>query len=74
MPEPSSTSYTTPTAAGSTRWKPWLWRPMNQRIALKNARGASIELFRRRIEREAVDVFIAQLGKDANRPRRGHRP
>jgi hypothetical protein len=58
----------------SAKWKPWLWRPMNQTIALSNARGASIELSRRRVEREAADIFIERLNK-ARGPRRGnHRP
>jgi hypothetical protein len=42
---------------------------MNQNIALANARGASIEMSRRRVEREAVDVFVARLNK-ARGPRR----
>jgi hypothetical protein len=61
----------TPRAA---RWKPWLWRPINQTIALSNARGASIKLSRQRVEREAADIFVARLNT-ARGPRRGnHRP
>ena len=57
----------------SPKWH-WLWRPMNQTIALSNARGASIELSRRRVEREAADIFIARLN-EARGPRWGsHRP
>jgi len=76
---PMSTSNATtavPNAATpkSGKWKPWLWRPMNQTIALSNARGASIKLSRQRVEREAADIFVARLNK-ARRPRRGnHRP
>ena len=77
MPIPTST---TPTAlpnqiatVRSAKWKPWLWRSMNQAISLSNARGASIELSRRRVEREEIDIFVARLDRD-RRPRRGPRP
>jgi hypothetical protein len=65
---------TTPTALSnpiatsrSAIWKPWLWRPMTQAIALSNARGASIELSRLRVERESVDIFIARRTETADR-------
>ena len=50
----------------SARWKPWLWRPMNQTVAVSNAHGASIELSRRRVEREAADIFVARLNKGSH--------
>lgn len=58
-----------PTSTANTRWKPWQWRPQNQATALSNARAACVELSRRRVEREAVDIFIAQLEKDRQPPR-----
>ena len=57
------------TARKAAKWKPWTWLPMNQHVALSNARGASIELSRRRVERQAADIFVARLNKD-RRPRR----
>lgn len=48
-----------------------MWRPMNQDIALSNARDASIELSRRRVEREAVYAFIDRLDRDRG-PRRSN--
>ena len=49
--------------------KPWSWRPMSQTTALSNARSASVELSRARVEREEVDLFIAELD-EARRLRR----
>jgi hypothetical protein len=40
-------------------WKPWLWRPASQAVALRNARNASAVLAQRRLEREEVDAFLA---------------
>jgi hypothetical protein len=47
--------------SGLARLKPWFWRPLSQTTALSNARGASIDLSRTRVEREEVDIFIARL-------------
>jgi len=48
----------------SAKWKPWLWRPMNLGTSLSKARGASIEMSRRRVERQAIDIFIARSDRD----------
>jgi hypothetical protein len=42
---------------------------MNPAVAVSNARDATVELGRRRIEREAVDVFVAQKNRIAARRR-----
>ncbi len=41
-------------------WKPWLWRPMSQAVALRNARHAQAVLAQRRLEREEVDAYLAR--------------
>lgn len=45
-------------------WTPWRavrrWGRGSQRSALVNARAAAIELSRLRVEREAVDLFLAE--------------
>ena len=40
-------------------WKPWLWRPTSQAVALRNARHASAVLAQRRLEREEIDAYVA---------------
>ena len=40
-------------------WKPWEWAGASQAVALANARAASTELSRRRLEREDVELFLA---------------
>ncbi len=40
-------------------WKPWEWPGASQSAALANARSASTELSRRRLEREDVELFLA---------------
>ena len=42
-------------------WKPWLWRPADQTVALRNARHASAVLAQRRLEREETEAFLAGL-------------
>ena len=54
-----------PTAAG---WKFWLWRPNGQGVARTNARGASIALAERRVEREDVEDFLARWADDHRSP------
>ena len=41
----------------------WYWRPWDQGQAIANARTASVELSRARVEREAVDLYLARLEK-----------
>ena len=38
-------------------WKPWEWAAASQAAALTNARAASTELGRARVEREDVELF-----------------
>lgn len=40
-------------------WKPWLWRPTSQAVALRNARHASAALEQRRLEREEIEKYFA---------------
>jgi hypothetical protein len=40
-------------------WKPWGWAGASQAAALANARAAATELGRRRVEREDVELFLA---------------
>ena len=40
---------------------------MNHAISLSNAREASIELSRRLVEREGIDIFVARLDRDRDR-------
>ena len=42
-------------------FKPWLWRPTSQAVALRNARHASAVLAQRRLEREEIDAYFATL-------------
>ena len=42
-------------------WKPWEWASASQAAALANARTASTELSRRRLEREDVEHFLAEF-------------
>jgi hypothetical protein len=39
------------------------WRPWDQEQAIANARAASVELSRARVDREAVDLYLARLVK-----------
>ena len=45
-------------ASTPSGWKFWLWRPLDQDIALNNARDASVELSRIRVERQTVELFL----------------
>lgn len=36
----------------------WTWRPWDQTRAVDNARAASTELARNRVEREEVELFL----------------
>jgi hypothetical protein len=40
-------------------WKPWGWATASQGAALANARAAATELSRLRVEREDVELFLA---------------
>jgi len=40
-------------------FKPWLWRPTDQTVALRNARHACAVLEQRRIEREETEAYLA---------------
>ena len=52
-------------------WKPWRWAHGSHEAALANARGAATELGRRRIERDEVDLYLAERGRVARfSPRR----
>lgn len=46
-------------------WKPWLWRPTSQAVALRNARHATAVLTQRRLEREETEAFLAAGRTDA---------
>ena len=41
-------------------WKPWRWSQSSNQWAVTNARVASTELSRRRVERQEVDLFLQQ--------------
>jgi hypothetical protein len=41
-------------------WKPWQWPHGSHEAALANAREAATELSRRRIERDAVELYLAE--------------
>ncbi len=41
-------------------WKPWQWSQNSNRWAVVNARRASTELSRRRVERQEVELFLVQ--------------
>ncbi len=41
-------------------WKPWDWAQSSNQVALSNARAASTELSRRRVERAEVELFLAE--------------
>jgi hypothetical protein len=43
----------------SPTWKPWEWATASQAAALANARAAATELSRVRVEREDVELFLA---------------
>ena len=43
----------------SRTWKPWEWATASHAAALANARAATTELSRLRVEREDVDLFLA---------------
>ena len=50
-------------------WKPWEWASASNAAALANARAASTELSRLRVEREDVELFLA--GRTGAEPRVG---
>lgn len=54
----------------AARWKFWLWRPINQRAARSNARGASIALAEQRIEREDAEDFVTRVTAERASPPR----
>ncbi|MCW2772843.1 MAG: hypothetical protein JWN91_1169 [Nocardioides sp.] len=41
-------------------WKPWQWSQDSNRAAVVNARAASTELSRRRVERQEIELFLRQ--------------
>jgi hypothetical protein len=41
-------------------WKPWQWGLGSHEAALTNAREAATELSRRRVERDDVELYLAQ--------------
>jgi hypothetical protein len=41
-------------------WKPWQWSRDSNQWAVTNARAASTELSRRRVERQEVELFLRQ--------------
>ena len=41
-------------------WKPWQWGHGSNEVALANARTASTELSRLRVERDEVELYLAQ--------------
>ena len=41
-------------------WNPWTWGALSNQAAVDNARAASTELSRRRVEREEVELFLAE--------------
>lgn len=42
-------------------FKPWQWGRASNEAALANARVATTELSRLRVERDAVELFLAEL-------------
>ena len=48
-------------------WKPWEWASASQAAALANARTASTELSRLRLEREDVELFLADFRPESVR-------
>jgi hypothetical protein len=42
-------------------WKPWEWAGASHAAALANAREGATELSRLRVEREDVELFLADL-------------
>jgi len=41
-------------------WKPWRWAHGSHAAALDNARTAATELSRQRVERDAVELYLAE--------------
>ena len=41
-------------------WKPWQWSRTSNQWAVANARRASTELSRRRVERQEVELFLRE--------------
>ena len=41
-------------------WKPWQWGLASNEAAVANARVASTELGRLRVERDAVELYLAE--------------
>ncbi|HET9860576.1 MAG TPA: hypothetical protein VFQ19_12415, partial [Nocardioidaceae bacterium] len=39
-------------------WNPWTWAAMSNQAAVVNARSATIEMSRRRVEHEEVALFL----------------
>ena len=42
-------------------FKPWEWSRVSNERAVVNARGATTELSRRRVERDEVELFLVEL-------------
>ena len=56
-------------------WKPWQWSRTSNEQAVANARAASVQCSRRRVESAEVDLFLRQLvGPTAARTRPGLAP
>jgi hypothetical protein len=43
----------------SRTWKPWEWARASHAAAVANARAAATDLSRMRVEREDVELFLA---------------
>ncbi|WP_243060231.1 hypothetical protein [Nocardioides sp. SR21] len=41
-------------------WKPWTWSRGSNERAIGNARASATELNRRRVERQEVELYLAQ--------------
>ena len=51
----------------SRTWKPWEWATASHAAALDNAREAATEVSRVRVEREDVELFLAERSDGARR-------
>ncbi|MEI5673812.1 MULTISPECIES: hypothetical protein [unclassified Nocardioides] len=45
-------------------WQPWRWASTSNLRAVENARLASVECSRRRVERAEADAFVAARAAD----------
>lgn len=46
-------------------WKPWEWSRTINEQAVANARAATVDCSRRRVERAEVELFLRQLADTA---------